>query len=302
MVKGVQENMTNEEIVERIRAGENVQENMFELWQQNTGMIKQIAIRFTGYAELEDLLQEAFISLYDAVAHYDSDRGAAFLTCATYWIKQRLLRYIENKGRVVRIPSEMQGKIRRYKKARSEYYKYHGCEALDIELKRILGVNEEMLHQIKAFAKMSEIASLDKPIGDEEGEYVLGDLIASDEDLGEDITRKIDHEAIKKDIWARVDSLPSEQRQVIHIRYQGDATKTIKAVGKILELPENVTRNIHSKALRKLRYQIGTSKKEWRSYYETYLAPATSHHVGVSQFNRTWTSEVEREILFKYDH
>ena len=90
--------MTNEEIVERIRAGENVQENMFELWQQNTGMIKQIAIRFTGYAELEDLLQEAFISLYDAVAHYDSDRGAAFLTCATYWIKQRLLRYIENKG------------------------------------------------------------------------------------------------------------------------------------------------------------------------------------------------------------
>ena len=33
MVKGVQENMTNEEIVERIRAGENVQENMLELWQ-----------------------------------------------------------------------------------------------------------------------------------------------------------------------------------------------------------------------------------------------------------------------------
>ena len=35
----------------------------------------------------------------------------------------------------------------------------------------------------------------------------------------------------------------------------------------------------------------------FRGYFEEYLSAAPIHHVGVSRFQTTWTSEVEREAL-----
>lgn len=62
----------NEQIVSRIQAGEKEQENMTLLWQQNQNFIAMIARKYSSCAEMEDLEQEGYIGLYEAVKHYDT--------------------------------------------------------------------------------------------------------------------------------------------------------------------------------------------------------------------------------------
>lgn len=76
--------MTNEQLVVRIQAGEETAANMLQLWQQNKGFVASIAKKYRGYAEMEDLMQEGYIGLNDAVAHYKEGKGALFTSYAAF--------------------------------------------------------------------------------------------------------------------------------------------------------------------------------------------------------------------------
>ena len=79
--------MTNEQLVIRIKAGIDVANNMLQLWQQNQGYITSIAKRFQGYEDKEDLMQQGYIGLCNAVDGYNPDEGVLFLTYAGFWIR-----------------------------------------------------------------------------------------------------------------------------------------------------------------------------------------------------------------------
>ena len=87
--------MSNEELVKKIKSEENTGYYMAELWQQLKGLIYQTANRYSGYAELEDLLQESFLALYGAVQHFDEQAGVKFSTYLTVCLKRCLYRYIK---------------------------------------------------------------------------------------------------------------------------------------------------------------------------------------------------------------
>ena len=90
--------MTNEQLALRIKAGEDVADNMLQLYQQNMGIIKDYARKYRSMAEEEDLQQEAYFAICKAVDSYDPDKGVSFLSWAVYWIRQQLLRYCQNNG------------------------------------------------------------------------------------------------------------------------------------------------------------------------------------------------------------
>ena len=96
--------MTNEELVIRIKAGDNVPENMLQLWRQTKGFVYLVARRYQGQADMDDLGQEGYLALYDAVNGYEADLGYKFLTYAENWIKRRMVRYIQNSG-MIKTPS-----------------------------------------------------------------------------------------------------------------------------------------------------------------------------------------------------
>ena len=104
--------MNNEELVERIQAGEY--ELLEKLYEQNKGILFQTARKFRGMEPLEDLMQQAYIGLHEAVFRFDASVGTAFLTYATYWISQSLYRYVENCGRVIRVPIKVQALYYQY--------------------------------------------------------------------------------------------------------------------------------------------------------------------------------------------
>lgn len=96
--------MTNEELVKRIRGGSLVSDSMQLLYERNLPLIKQCIKPYAAYEPMEDLLQESYFGLYEAVQHYETSENVLFMTYAPYWIRQAVIRYIEKCGSTVRIP------------------------------------------------------------------------------------------------------------------------------------------------------------------------------------------------------
>lgn len=59
--------MTNEELVEQVQAGIDTAHNMEQLYLQNRNFIYQVAKKYSSKAEMDDLLQEGYLGLYEAV-------------------------------------------------------------------------------------------------------------------------------------------------------------------------------------------------------------------------------------------
>lgn len=285
--------MDNEMLVARIRAGEDVAGNMLALWQRNKGFIAKIAMKYQGRAELEDLKQEGYIGLCEAVRHYEPAANVPFINYAAFWIKQAMQRYIENCGGVVRIPAHAREWMSKYKKILREYRQYYGCEPSELELCHLLGVGLEKLHAIQESARMGQIKSLSDPIGGEEENPTVEDIIASDEDIEADVIKRLDTAAIKKELWIAVEQLPKEQAEIVRKRYQ--ECMTLKELGEKLGTSREHIRQMEYKALKKLRMPNMSGK--FRVYYEEYLAAGPVLHVGLESFSRTWTSAVEKEVL-----
>ena len=285
--------MTNEQLVARIRAGENEADNMLQLWQQTKGFIHKMAKKYNGYIELDDLMQEGYIGLCEAVHQYDFDQGAPFINYAAFWIKQTMQRYVDNCSGVVRLPVHAREDIRKYQKVTREYRKYNGHEPSERELCAILHVNREKLHVIQQNVGMGQIDSLSKPINGEDEEITLEDCIQSGENLEEDVIKRLDTDAMKKEVWIAVDQLPDQQSEVIRKRYR--KCMTLKEVGQNIGVSVESVRSIEAKAMRTLRNQRRC--QTLRVYYEEYMKSHSYRHVGVDSFQRTWMSEVEHEVL-----
>ncbi len=285
--------MTNEQFVARIRAGEEEAENMLQLWEQNQNFISCIAVKFSKYAEMDDLQQEGYIALCNAVQHYDADQGVPFINYAAFWIRQGMRRYTENCCGTVRIPVGVQTDIMKYKRISSEFRKEYGREPSDRELCGLLCMSREKLSQLEKDAQMGQIRSLSEPIGGEDGELALGDVVSSGDDLEDSTMQEIDAEAMKHDLWMAVDDLEGKLPAVIRCRFLDG--KTLQEVGQIIGINKEAVRRQQEKALRTLRWS--SRGRKYRGYYEEYIAASPVRHVGVESFQRTWTSSTEMEAL-----
>ncbi len=285
--------MDNEQLVARIQAGEDVAKNMLELYNQNRGFIVKMAKRYQGFAEMEDLMQEGYIALSDAVSHYDADQGASFIHYAAFWIRQGMRRYVDNCSSAIRLPVNAREDVYEYNKAVKEYRKYYGEWPSEYALCRLLNVSREKLQEIKKNVQIGQIQSLSEGLGGDGEEFTLEDTIASDEDLEGDAVREADTAAMKHELWVAVDSLSGDLPEVIKRRYIDG--QTLKSIGSDLELKYERVRQMEYKALRALR-QPGRSRK-YHKYYEEYISAESYRHVGVESFMRTGLSEVELEVL-----
>ena len=289
--------MTNEQLAARIRAGENVGNNMAILYDQVKDFIHAMAYKYHGQGELEDLEQEGFLALYDAIDHYEADQGVKFLTYASHWIRQRMQKYIQNTGSPLRLSAGRQEAIRKYRKFCTEFQAEQGCKPTEAELCRSLWLTLEQLREIQYDACMTAVKSLDAPIKGAEGEedITLGELAASAADPCEELLDRLEQEELCSILWQCVDSLPGKQPDVICSRYKDNMT--MKQCGQFCGISEAEVRKQQLKALRSLR--SGENAKKLRPFLpeDAWIYSGALIGNGVERFNHTWTSSTERVAL-----
>lgn len=122
-----------------------------QLINANLRLVISQARRFGGLGlALEDLIAEGNTGLIKAVERYKPDVGASLSTYAVWWIRQSILRAIENHGRTIRLPAHVLTRARRIFTATAELTQMLGREPDDSELASHLGVAAETLNGTRA--------------------------------------------------------------------------------------------------------------------------------------------------------
>lgn len=287
--------MTNEQLVALIQGGYDVADNMLMLWEQNQGLIAKIALKYSGYEDIEDLKQQGYIGLCNAVNAYRPEEGISFSGYAVFWLKQSMHRYIEECGSVIRISSNTKGLMAKYKRLTAAMLSQYGRGPSDYEAMLCMGINQECMGRLNNGLAMEKVKSIDVPVSDDDG-CMLSDLVRSDTDIESEVLDSIQTEQLKALLWELVSRLPDKEPDIIKEIYQNG--KTRKEAGSLTGTDIERVRYLENDALKRLGHGKGTSRlKTFLPEYNGVTASKAMQGTGVNRFQHTWTSATERMAI-----
>lgn len=232
------------------------------LIKHNTKLVVWVAKKYmnNGIA-MDDLIGEGNIGLIQAVEKFDYTKDCRFSTFATFWIRQAIIKALNDKGRSIRLPAHIFLALTRMRKAFAELEAAGRLNITDADIAQAMGdgMTADGVAVLKGW--QTTMTSLETPLGDGgENDDTLGDLIA---DTGEqsptDYTNEqLDHERI----LAALEHLPDRTKRIVKLRFgiaeEGDEQMykeehTLDEIGSIVGITRERVRQIINGALSDLK-------------------------------------------------
>lgn len=219
-----------------------------QIVERYDGLAIGLAQRFRGRGEAtDDLIQVARYGLLKTIDRFDVSVGVQFSTFATKSILGEMKRHLRDKAWSVRVPRSLQETYLRTGRAVEELTQRLGRSPTIAEIAHELEITaEEVLDAIDAGSAFTA-ASLDMPVGEDDGGSTLGDLLPlEDEILGRSDERVTVSEHLK--------ALPERERQIIYLRFF--EAKSQREVADELGISQMHVSRLLRKALSDLRVAI----------------------------------------------
>jgi len=237
------------ELSKRIERGDLAAKD--HLITANLRLVVSIAKQYQGSHQLSllDLIQEGVLGLIRASEKFDWRKGLRFSTYATLWIRQAIQRGIADRGRTIRLPTNVAQTERKIGAAQRRLVVELGREPTNDELAEASGVD---IAEVVRLADVSRVAaSLDQPVG-EEGDASLGDLLPVAENGPDELVHLALSERL---VQQTVERLPEPGRGVIKLRFGIDGVTEplpISHVARELGMRPRDVRRIEEEALEAL--------------------------------------------------
>lgn len=245
--------MDNETLVLKIQQGEDIKKNMQQLYDQNYYLLRKTAKKYSNIdsmTDIDDLMQELYIPLYEAVISYKQGNGATFISYALVCISRHLKKYLDDVGRVVRVPVHEQQKIYKYNQVSSYFMRTQNRKPTDREFMVYLELTQKQLDSLKRSMGIMSVSSTEEIIQED---IKIGDTIADDAADMAQVEDKIDKDRLTVTLWAAVSEAVTDPKnyQVIEDRYKRGCT--LKECGERLGVNGESARVRESKAMRQMR-------------------------------------------------
>lgn len=240
---------SNEDLIKEIKTGQNVKSNMYQLYKQNLTLIKRWSDKYVSAFGSDDILQECYIALHNAVQSFDVEKEYKFTTYLEKAIKTHLSRATaRNDG--AKLGASDKKLLMEYNTLNEQTQQATGSPISDHSACCKLNCTKEQIDRIRHYMDIIHPASIDMPI-ESENDTNLSNIIPS----GINIVIEYEEKELRArsfELWDLVhDALDEKAERVIVYRFKDN--KTLKETGEHLNLTAERIRTLESNALKVLR-------------------------------------------------
>ncbi len=247
-----------QDLAKRAKEGESFA--MHKLVESNLRFVVNIAKKYQGCGlSLVDLIQEGSIGLMTAAKKFEPERGYHFISYAVWWIRQAIVKAVNEKGRAVRLPMNRVGQLEQISKAEKNLIAYGEGKPSDEALSNATGIAVDDVKDLRFISR--EMVSLDAPVVTDKGgsRNVVGDFVPDASASPED---GLVESSLKEKIGEVLSSLSEKERDIVENRFGlgGKEAQSLKQIGLRYGLTKERIRQIEKKALERMRSKENLAK------------------------------------------
>ena len=236
------------ELAQKAQSGDKAAKK--KLIESNLRFVVTVAKRYQNCGlQLEDLRNEGNIGLMIAADRFDSSWDNRFITYASCWIIQSILKAIGKTSRAIRLPVNWERDISRIKRAEKGLPGTMSESRKIEEICRML--NLAPAHVCELLALSREMVSMDSP--NKDNLSTLGDIIMDEcSTTPEDAAIR---ECLKEDINRAFKTLKPKEEKILRLRlgFDGGNGMSLDEIGKVFNRSKERIRQIEENALDRLR-------------------------------------------------
>jgi RNA polymerase primary sigma factor len=263
------------ELTRRIKQGDIQARN--RLCEANLRFVISVAKQYHGQSPISDLVNEGNIGLIKAAERFDETKGFKFISYAVWWIRQSIMQYLAENGRLVRLPLNKIGTVNKVNQVSSELEQILQRQPSIDEIADYLMAKEDekgsrgesgkyqedKLREI--IASSSRPSSLDAPMTSDDESGSLMDLIPGESEY--DIKHILNQVDLQTEISRVINTLKQREKDVLILYFGLFGTKemSLEEIGEKFELTRERVRQIKEGAIRRLKGRVRrTTLKEYR--------------------------------------
>ena len=217
---------------------------------------RQLSRRLATEVDFDELVSAGAMGLMNAVDSFDASRGLAFSTFAAPRIRGAILDELRRQDHV---PRSVRRKSREIAAARETLIRNHGYPPEDREIADFLGVDLDTYWRWQSEIEGTHHLPLDAPINDDDNRSATPAQVLAGAP-GERIEDELNHQQEVEFLRDAIMRLKEQERIVLSLYYFEELK--LHEIATILELTESRVSQIRSKAISKLRGEMGVLREQ----------------------------------------